>query len=120
MSGALMSDSRLFPITVVGSMPRPQDGLGDAGSRLAPDVLRSRMDSAAWFMIVMMESAGVDIIFDGEWRRRSYINVVAQMVDGFVPVYQYSARTDVHCFTVEWPLHNPRHLSSPDRRGASR
>jgi 5-methyltetrahydropteroyltriglutamate--homocysteine methyltransferase len=115
-----MSNSPLFPTTVVGSMPRPrmvQELLDpETGARLGPDVLRSRMDSAVRFMIVMMESAGIDIISDGEWRRRSYTDVVAQMVDGFAPGDQHPTRTGAHFFTVEEPLHNHRHLIAEEAR----
>ncbi|MBI2804147.1 MAG: cobalamin-independent methionine synthase II family protein [Planctomycetes bacterium] len=77
----------LFPTTVVGSMPRPQyvKDLLAAGSRTgAHDATWQRhMDDAIRFSIDMQEQAGIDIISDGEWRRETYVDVVAEMMTGF-------------------------------------
>lgn len=77
----------LFPTTVVGSMPRPQyvKDLLKAGSRTGEhDALwQRRMDNAIEFIIGMQEQAGIDIISDGEWRRESYVDVVAEIMSGF-------------------------------------
>jgi 5-methyltetrahydropteroyltriglutamate--homocysteine methyltransferase len=76
-----------FPTTVVGSMPRPQyvKDLLAAGSRTgAHDAgWQRRMDDAARFVIDMQEQAGIDIVSDGEWRRESYVDVVAELMTGF-------------------------------------
>jgi 5-methyltetrahydropteroyltriglutamate--homocysteine methyltransferase len=77
----------LFPTTVVGSMPRPQyvkdllrsgDRAGDYDARW-----QRRMDDAVRMVIGMQEQAGIDIVSDGEWRRESYVDVVAEMAHGF-------------------------------------
>jgi 5-methyltetrahydropteroyltriglutamate--homocysteine methyltransferase len=77
----------LFPTTVVGSMPRPQyiKDLLKAGSRTeSPDpTWKRRMDDAVRYIIGMQEQAGIDIISDGEWRRESYVDVVAEVMNGF-------------------------------------
>src|SRR5258708_5925822 len=81
----------LFPTTVIGSMPRPQyvKDLLAAGSRtsvvLTPDAAgwQRRMDDAVRYVIGMQEQAGIDIISDGEWRRESYVDVVAEIMNGF-------------------------------------
>lgn len=77
----------LFPTTVIGSMPRPQylKDLLAAGSRTgAPDALwQRRMDDAVRFVIGMQERAGIDVISDGEWRRESYVDVIAEIMHGF-------------------------------------
>lgn len=77
----------LFPTTVVGSMPRPQyvKDLLHAGSRTGrhDDTWQRRMDDAVRFVIGMQEQAGIDIISDGEWRRETYVDVVAEIMDGF-------------------------------------
>src|SRR3972149_6040987 len=77
----------LFPTTVIGSMPRPQylKDLLRAGSRAdAPDpAWQRRMDDAVRYVIGMQERAGIDIISDGEWRRESYVDVVAEIMHGF-------------------------------------
>ena len=35
------------------------------------------------YIIALQEAAGIDIISDGEWRRRSYIGVIADIASGF-------------------------------------
>jgi 5-methyltetrahydropteroyltriglutamate--homocysteine methyltransferase len=77
----------LFPTTVVGSMPRPQyvkDRLA-AGSRTGEHdaAWQRRMDEAVGFVIGMQEQAGVDILSDGEWRRETYVDVIAEILNGF-------------------------------------
>lgn len=77
----------LFPTTVIGSLPRPQyvKDLLKAGSRCdTPDPgWQRKMDDIARFAIGMQEQAGIDIISDGEWRRESYVDVVAEIMTGF-------------------------------------
>src|SRR5215210_1919624 len=77
----------LFPTTVVGSMPRPQyvkDLLAAAPRDGVPDpAWQRRMDDAVRFVIGMQERAGIDIISDGEWRRESYVDVIAELLSGF-------------------------------------
>src|SRR5216110_855534 len=41
------------------------------------------MDDAVRYVIGMQEQAGIDIISDGEWRRESYVDVVAEIMNGF-------------------------------------
>jgi 5-methyltetrahydropteroyltriglutamate--homocysteine methyltransferase len=41
------------------------------------------MDDAVRFAIGMQEQAGIDIISDGEWRRETYVDVVAEIMTGF-------------------------------------
>src|SRR5262245_16528631 len=41
------------------------------------------MDSAVRFAVGMQEQAGIDIISDGEWRRETYVDVVAEIMTGF-------------------------------------
>src|SRR5215831_18846362 len=83
MSGPLP----LFPTSVVGSLPRPQyvKDLLAAGSRTErPDsAWQRRMDDVVRFAIGMQEQAGIDIISDGEWRRETYVDVVAEIMNGF-------------------------------------
>src|SRR5688572_28099247 len=83
---------QLVPTTVVGSMPRPQfvrDLLRpETREALGADEFNRRMDTAVAFVIAMQEAAGVDIISDGEWRRLSYIGVIADICDGFQVGYR--------------------------------
>jgi 5-methyltetrahydropteroyltriglutamate--homocysteine methyltransferase len=76
-----------FPTTVVGSMPRPQyvKDLLAAGSRTGhhDDAWQRRMDDAVRYVVGMQEQAGIDIVSDGEWRRETYVDVVAEVMHGF-------------------------------------
>jgi 5-methyltetrahydropteroyltriglutamate--homocysteine methyltransferase len=77
----------LFETTVVGSMPRPQyvKDLIDAQveGQVDNDDFQRMMDSAVPYVAQMQELAGVDIVSDGEWRRKSYIGVIADICNGF-------------------------------------
>ena len=72
-----------FPASVVGSLPRPlhvrelirRTSWGEADERA--------MDAAVRYAISMQECAGLDVVSDGEWRRRSYIGVIAELAHGF-------------------------------------
>lgn len=73
----------LFPASVVGSLPRPQNvreliakPTWDAADRLA-------MDAAVRDAVSMQEKAGLDVVTDGEWRRRSYLGVISELAHGF-------------------------------------
>ena len=75
----------LFPASVVGSMPRSafvQDLINDKPP-LSPDRYEAEMDAAIRYIVAMQEHAGVDVITDGEWRRKSYIGVIAELAHGF-------------------------------------
>jgi 5-methyltetrahydropteroyltriglutamate--homocysteine methyltransferase len=82
----------LFPTTVVGSMPRPQfvrDLLRPQTRRaLGEEEFARLMDAAVGYVIAMQEAAGLDIISDGEWRRLSYIGVIADICEGFEVAYR--------------------------------
>ncbi len=82
----------LFPTSVVGSLPRPQfvrDLLRPETRRaLGEEEFERRLDAAVAFAVAMQESAGLDIISDGEWRRLSYIGVIADICGGFEVSYR--------------------------------
>lgn len=75
----------LFPSSVVGSMPRPQfvRDLLDDHSPLSGDERRIAMDRAVMYVVSLQEQAGLDVVTDGEWRRHSYIGVIAELAHGF-------------------------------------
>jgi Methionine synthase II (cobalamin-independent) len=76
---------RLFPASVVGSLPRPAFVLDLIHGRpeLPKDIYEQRMDAAVQYAVAMQEHAGLDFITDGEWRRKSYIGVIAELAHGF-------------------------------------
>src|SRR3954471_20034773 len=83
---------QLFPTTVVGSMPRPQfvrDLLRpETRQALGDEIFTRRLDAAVAYVVAMQEATGVDIISDGEWRRLSYIGVIADLCSGFEVGYR--------------------------------
>lgn len=75
----------LFPTSVVGSLPRPAFVLDLINDRppLSPERYRAEMEAAVRFAVAMQEHAGIDVITDGEWWRKSYIGVIAELAHGF-------------------------------------
>ena len=77
----------LFPTTVIGSMPRPPFviDLFGSGSRIGDNDAgwQRRMDDAVRYVIHLQEQAGIDIVSDGEWRRETYVDVIAELLEGF-------------------------------------
>src|SRR5688500_4770470 len=80
-----MSKLPLFPASVVGSLPRPAfvlDLINDLPP-LSPEQYGHAMEAAIRFAVAMQEHAGIDVITDGEWGRKSYIGVIAELAHGF-------------------------------------
>ncbi len=76
-----MAKQQLFPASVVGSLPRPlfvQEIILKDGNPFSPV-----MDKAVLYAIALQEQAGLDVITDGEWRRKSYVGVIAHVGTGF-------------------------------------
>jgi len=76
----------LFPVTTVGSWPRPPAVL-DAQRQLRRDRLeRSEfdrvVDDAVREVVQLQERAGCDLVTDGELRRDNFYSFVAQKLDG--------------------------------------
>ena len=72
-----------FPASVVGSLPRPRH-VRELIEKPAWDEADERaMDAAVSYAISMQEFAGLDVVTDGEWRRRSYLGVIAELAYGF-------------------------------------
>lgn len=75
----------LFPTAVVGSLPRPAF-VREAvlGERLSSAQRHAQvMDAAVTYAVRLQEEAGLDMVTDGEWRRASYIGVIAELAHGF-------------------------------------
>jgi 5-methyltetrahydropteroyltriglutamate--homocysteine methyltransferase len=79
----------LFPTAVIGSLPRPAwllDLLADyVAGRLSRPEWERACDRAVPFAVALQETAGIDIVSDGEWRREGYFQVVYERVEGFRP-----------------------------------
>ena len=80
-----LSNLPLFPSQVIGSLPRPKVVLELLAGKdgMLPDRFTAAMDDAVRFAIRIQETAGIDIISDGEWRRSQYINEFLDRIGGF-------------------------------------
>lgn len=78
---------KLFPTTVVGSLPRPRflkELFDEIHEGEVSDAEQHRLlDESVPFAIALQETAGVDIVSDGEWRRFSYVGVITDVASGF-------------------------------------
>ncbi|MCY3936558.1 MAG: cobalamin-independent methionine synthase II family protein [Chloroflexi bacterium] len=76
-----------FPTAVIGSLPRPRwlldQLIAHEEGRLAEQELDALLDRSIPFAVALQESAGIDTISDGEWRRIGYFEVFARRVGGF-------------------------------------
>ena len=75
----------LFPTSVVGSMPR-SDFVRDvvlADPPLSEERRQKSLDASVAYVAALQEEVGLDVITDGEWRRASYIGVIAELAHGF-------------------------------------
>jgi len=107
--------SHRFPTTVVGSLPRPAwlldrweeqrdpqviarrrldflpdwyraERPADRPRALGPDDQARLLDQAGPFAIGMQETAGIDLVSDGEWRRPHFHDFIARRIAGFEPL----------------------------------
>ena len=81
----------LFFTQVIGSLPRPkvvQDLLARRGE-IPQERYEKIMDEMVIFAIRLQEQAGIDVVSDGEWRRRHYIGEFFTRVGGFERVRKY-------------------------------
>jgi 5-methyltetrahydropteroyltriglutamate--homocysteine methyltransferase len=78
---------KLFPTTVIGSLPRPKWVseliLDRKEGRISEEDAEPLLDRAIESAILLQERAGLAEITDGEWRRESYVKVFAERVQGF-------------------------------------
>ena len=75
----------LFPTSVIGSLPRPKfvrELIAD-DCPLSDDEYERLMGGAIRAAVALQETAGLDVITDGEWWRKSYIGVIAELAHGF-------------------------------------
>lgn len=75
----------LFPTSVIGSLPRPRfvrDLIAD-DAPFSVDEYKRLMGAAIRTAVALQETAGLDVVSDGEWWRKSYIGVIAELAHGF-------------------------------------
>lgn len=76
----------LFPVTTVGSWPRPpalQRARRDrAAGRAAPEQLRAAEDDAVRAWLDLQAEVGIDLVTDGEQRRDNFYSFVAEKLEG--------------------------------------
>jgi 5-methyltetrahydropteroyltriglutamate--homocysteine methyltransferase len=81
-----MDNSSLFPVTVVGSWPRPAWLLQALRKRQAGESTFEEFstvaDDAVIASVKQQEDAGVDIVSDGEQRRDNFYSFVVEKLDG--------------------------------------
>src|SRR5262249_7010139 len=79
----------LLPTSVIGSLPRPPWLLDLLQDYLAGKLSRQQWDracdQAVPFAVALQETAGIDVLTDGEWRREGYFQVFYERVEGFRP-----------------------------------
>ena len=80
-----MADKLLFPASIIGSLPRPdfvKDLIAD-DCPYSDEEYQRFMGMAVQSVLALQEAAGLDIVSDGEWWRKSYIGVIADLAHGF-------------------------------------
>lgn len=81
-----MSELPLFPVTTVGSWPRPPELLraqrDKRAGRLTQHAFDEMADAAVARVLAVQEAAGVDVVTDGELRRDNFFSFVAEKLDG--------------------------------------
>ncbi|MBZ0135416.1 MAG: cobalamin-independent methionine synthase II family protein [Planctomycetes bacterium] len=81
-----MSSLPLFPVTMVGSWPRPQTLLRSQklkrAGKLDPDEFEKQADEAVLDVLAAQQRAGVDVVTDGEQRRDNFYSFVAEKLSG--------------------------------------
>jgi 5-methyltetrahydropteroyltriglutamate--homocysteine methyltransferase len=81
----MAKDKVLFPTSIIGSMPRPdfvKDLIAD-DCPFSDDEYQRLMGQAVQSVVALQEAAGLDVVSDGEWWRKSYIGVIAELAHGF-------------------------------------
>ena len=76
----------LFPVTTVGSLPRPTPLLRALKAKRRGDLSEEEFDRIADAAVLdalrLQEEAGVDIVTDGEQRRDNFYSFVSEKLDG--------------------------------------
>jgi len=77
---------RTFPVTTVGSWPRPEALLrarrAVAAGRMAPEEREREADAAVEAWLALQAELGIDVVTDGEQRRDNFYSFVAEKLEG--------------------------------------
>src|SRR5436309_11063170 len=86
-----------FFTQVIGSLPRPKMLLDLLARRseIPGDRYAKVMDEMVIFAIRLQEQAGIDVISDGEWRRRHYVGEFLARVGGFERVRKFEHQGEI-------------------------
>jgi 5-methyltetrahydropteroyltriglutamate--homocysteine methyltransferase len=78
---------KMFETSVIGSLPRPswvlQELKNNENGITSEDEFQAKLDEAIPLAVTLQELAGIDVLTDGEWRRKSYIQGFSKYVKGF-------------------------------------
>src|SRR2546426_11198842 len=81
-----MTQTKLFPVTVVGSWTRPPWLVQALRKRQAGELSSAEFnriaDEAVLVAVKYQEDAGVDIVTDGEMRRGNFYSFVGERISG--------------------------------------
>ena len=86
-----------FFTQVIGSLPRPHVLLNLLARRseMSADRYAKVMDEMVIFAIRLQEQAGIDVISDGEWRRKHYTGEFLQRIGGFERIRKFEHQGEV-------------------------
>lgn len=105
----LKNKNQIFSAGVVGSLPRPlfvQDFVLNNGDPFSPV-----LDKAVLYAVALQEQAGLDIISDGEWRRKSYVGVISHVASGFEHSFNAENGQSWHTVVNKLEYSNPGYFA---------
>src|SRR5262245_16573108 len=90
----------LFYTHVIGSLPRPKmvRSLLDRKDQMDPKEYQANLDDVVRFAIRLQELAGLDVVSDGEWRRRHYVGEFLKRIGGFEKIrpFEHAGEKKMH------------------------
>src|SRR5512143_535259 len=85
-SSCVLEATPLFPVTTVGSWPRPASLLrllkAKNAGEIPPEEFEAAADAAVLDVLRLQEEAGVDVVTDGEQRRDNFYSFLADRLEG--------------------------------------